>query len=665
MKRLYRQFLARLARKLGKVAAAAVLGAALLGPASAGAQQTAPLVKFKEDNKLEANGDARLCYEIRLPQAAYTQLKKNTPNTALFIRKMGLNNQNMVIQDAKGEWIDGDSTLRIEFTALGIARAVKGDAWEVPLSDGIDTELLAVSEGTAILTQACVMPGIGLATNNIRVKLPAGATEVRALKSPGRLTYKLAAPAGEAGQAAADFDVEAKPQIMSSLAKAMSNRQFAALWTARTRFKNSGTAALKDYRVRFRIAEYAPTWSPWQGTPLVVPGQTVIDSYFPVFDMEKLGKLTGQTRVAMEVQYQYKKPGGQPVEESDTREMTLLSRNQVFYSSLKPEDCVDFADISELMPAVLASFVTHEDPVIQQAAGRIANWVGGANATGSDEEAIKYARAVYQFMAANIAYQTPPTGESEKVFQQHVKYGRDVLKNKAGTCIDLAILYGSLCQAVGLDPVLYAVPGHCFPAVKLPKSGRVLPVESTLIGHGGFEDAVKCATENQFKPIDEGRRPFTKVDVGAVQKLGALPMDLPNLGEDPLDKWGIKVPAAQPADARPGADAPRAAGPKAPEAAEPNFVGTWGCRFVVNGVQVAQVVRFTAEGRYEGASKLVGPRGTSVIEDSGTYSVDRKQLVLKSSVTGVTLVRPYRVNGDGVDIEMQEVGQTVTFRRTK
>jgi hypothetical protein len=663
MKRLFQQFVARVARKLGNLVAAAVCGIALLGPATADAQQTTPLVKFKENNKLEANGNARLCYEMRLPQAAYTQLKRNTPNTALFIRKMGLNNQNMVIEDVKGEWIDGESTLRIEFTALGIARAVKGDAWEVPLFDGIDTELLAVTDGTAILTQACVLPGLGLATSSIRVKLPDGAAEVKSLKSPSRLTYKLPAPACQAGQAAADFEVEAKPQIMSSLAKAMSNRHFAALWTARSKFKNSGTALLHDYRIRFRIAEYAPTWSPWHGTPVVVPGQTVIDSYFPVFDMEKLGKLTGQTRVAMELQYQYRRPGGQLVEESDTREITLLSRNQVFYSSLKPEDRVDWSDQTDLSPAVLASFVTHEDPVIQQAAGRIAKWVGGTNATGSDEEAIKYARAVYQFMSANIAYQTPPTGETEKQFHQHVKYGRDVLKNKAGTCIDLAILYGSLCQAVGLEPVLYHVPGHCFPAVKLPKSGRILPVESTLIGRASFEDANHNAMDNQMKPIEEGRKPFTKVDIDAVQKLGALPMDLPSVGEDPLDKWGVKVPTGQPNEVRPNANTPRPPAPKSPAAAEPNFVGTWTCRFVCNGVQVTHVVTCTEDGRYEGASKIVGPRGTSVVKDSGTYSVDKKRLILRSSVTGMTLMRPFRVNGDAVDIYMKEVGQTVTFHR--
>src|SRR5262249_9490574 len=118
------QLIARLAHKLGKVVAVALTGLALLGSATAQAQQSMATLKLKENNKLEANGNARIVYEIKLPQAAYTQLKKNTPNTALFIRKLGLTNQNMLIEDVKGEWLDGESTLRIEFTALGIARAV-------------------------------------------------------------------------------------------------------------------------------------------------------------------------------------------------------------------------------------------------------------------------------------------------------------------------------------------------------------------------------------------------------------------------------------------------------------------------------------------------------------------------------------------------------------
>jgi hypothetical protein len=102
------------------------------------------------------------------------------------------------------------------------------------------------------------MPKVGLTTSNIRIKLPEGATDVKALKSPSRLSYQLSMPSSETARVACEFDVEAKPQIMSGLAKAMSNRRFAALWTARSTFKNTGTAVLGDYRFRLtRVSQFS------------------------------------------------------------------------------------------------------------------------------------------------------------------------------------------------------------------------------------------------------------------------------------------------------------------------------------------------------------------------------------------------------------------------
>ena len=658
--------LTRLARRL---ALAALIG--LAAPAVAPAQ-SAPVLKLKENNKLSANGDCAFQYEVKLPVAAYTQLKRTTPNTAVMIRKLGLSDQSAAIEAVAGDWLDGESTLRISFTARGVARVGKADAWELPLMDGLDTDLVAVAEGTAVLTQAADLPGLGMATSTIKCRMPTGASDIKTLKSPARLSYKLpVAPGSTAGEAKAEFELESKDQVMTSLAKALSNKAFTALWTARSKFKNSGVASLKDYRVRFRVAEYAPTWSAWQGTPLVVAGQTVADSYFPIFEMEKIGKLTGQTRAAMEIQYQYRGPDGKLVEESETKELTLLSRNQVYYSSLKPADCVDWNDRMNLVGAVVSSFVTHEDTVIQQAAGRIAKWSGGANASGSDDDALKFMAAAYLFMGENIAYQTPPGGENNATFIQHVKYGRDVLKNKAGTCIDLAILYGSLCQAVGLEPVLYNIPGHCFPAVRLPVSGKVIAVESTMIGKQSFQDAVKHATEANMQKLRAGNLPYDEALVSKYHKAGAIPMDLPSVGEDPLEKWGIKMPNPLPAAApnRKPAPAPeRTPAPPgeerpSPQAADP-MLGTWVTKFTANGVQVGGAAIFKEDGGFEGAWVFTEAGGKRTVEDTGTWSVAGNKLTIKGDTTG-TVVRKFERRGDTIKIEIEEMGLIVTFARKK
>ena len=378
----------------------------------------------------------------------------------------------------------------------------------------------------------------------------------------------------------------------------------------------------------------------------------------------------------MEIQYQYRGPDGKLVEDSETKELTLLSRNQVYYSSLKPADCVDWNDRMNLVGAVVSSFVTHEDTVIQQAAGRIAKWSGGANASGSDEDAVKFMAAAYLFMGENIAYQTPPGGENNATFIQHVKYGRDVLKNKAGTCIDLAILYGSLCQAVGLEPVLYNIPGHCFPAVKLPVSGKVIALESTLIGRASFQDAVKKAMEGNMPKMQAGNLPFDEALVSKYHKAGAIPMDLPGVGEDPLEKWGIKMPnplAADPAPRRtpaPGSNPERNPAPTPPGEERPApqrvnpLVGTWTTKFLANGVGVGGVATFKEDGGFLGGWVFAEDGGSRTSEDTGTWSVKGNKLTIKGDTTG-TVVRKFELKGETIKMEIEEMGLIVTFTRSK
>lgn len=616
---LFSRTFRRIAKWTMTAIAAITLAAAV--PNTATAQQT--VVKVKETNKIESNGDAKFCYEIKLPAGPYTQLKRNTPNLAVLVRKLGLNGESWyAVEGIKGEWVDGDSTVKIEFTTRGVARMGKDQNWEVPIADATDTELVAVSDGVAVLTSAANIPGVGLATSTTRVTLPSGATNVKVLKSPERLAYKIPMPS-DGSEAKAEIECEAKPKVMTALAKSMSNKQFSALWTAKSAFKNTGSQTLRDYKVRFRIADYTSTWSPWASTPYVVPGQTVVDPYFPIMDMEKIGRLTGSTRAALEMQYQYKTADGKTVEDSETKEVSLLSRNHVFYTTMAARDSVDWADQDNLMPFILASMVTHEDPIIQQAAGWISNKSGGVGSALSDKEALKFMQAAFDFMCSNLAYQTSPFGADDDKFVQHVKFGRDVLRNRAGTCIDLAILYGSLCEAVGLDPVLFSVPGHCFPAVILPESGRLIPVESTML-KSKFEDAVNKGVE-QVKKMDAGQTPFTRVDIKKLHKQGVHPIDLPTLGADSLEKWGIKAPAQN----QVVVDTPRTntntnpnPNPQPQPAQVNNIVGVWGTVYAVNGVQIFQVCELTADGNFVVIAEANGQR----ITKNGTYTVTGNKL---------------------------------------
>ena len=620
----------RLWKQVAKVTVVGLAALTLTTVVTGTAKAQAPTLKLKETNKVEANGDAAFKYEIKLPTALYTMLKKNTPNTALLLRKLGLHQENwFLVDDIKGNWDDGASTVVIECKTRGAARMGKDQNWEIPLAEGSDLELVAVQDGVAILTSAAAVPGFGVATCTTRVALPAGAKDVKPLTNPARLAYKL--PASEAGgEPKAEFEAEAKPKVMSALAKPMSQKKFSALWTARSIFKNSGTQTLTDYRVRFKMTDFTNAWSPWSGTPKVVPGQTVVDPYFPIMDMEKIGKLTGNTRASVEVQYQYKTADGKLHEDSETKELQLMSRNEVFFTSMAAGESVDWSDMDNMSPFILPAFVTHEDPIIQQAVGWVTKAAGGINAAGSDEEALKFMAAVYEFMGANIAYQTPPWEGNGNKMVQHVKFGRDILRNRAGTCIDLAILYGSMCEAVGLEPVLFSIPGHCFPAVILPKSGRLIPVESTMIGKASFDDANKYAYEKHIKSINAGTLSSTKVEISKLHKEGVHPIDLPNLPGDSLEKWGVKaefakVKKAENNENRPNDNRLQPQQPPAQPAQKISIVGDWATSAMNNGVQIVQLIGFMDNGGFAMVAEAsTGQR----VAQKGTWELNGNKITL-------------------------------------
>ena len=98
-------------------------------------------------------------------------------------------------------------------------------------------------------------------------------------------------------------------------------------------------------------------------------------------------------------------------------------------------------------------------------------------------------RELYEILRANdFTYQHPPAlSDKQLSFDiqrvQNVKFPRDVIRDRSGTCIDLAILYASMVNAVGLEPHLALIPGHCFPVVRLP-GGQLVAVEATGLAGG-------------------------------------------------------------------------------------------------------------------------------------------------------------------------------------
>jgi len=503
-----------------------------------------PRIRFKQVCQLKPNGDVVLTNELTFSVQMYTNLKKQITNTAVLLRQLGMTGQAAELKDAKAHYDDARHTVRVTGRVLGGLKN-RGKEWLAEIAQPEQHELVDTDPDAITLLAVNQLDNGTLVIGSTRLEFPRGTEKIRFEPRRGGVLFEMPPPPSQAGgNVDVDMDIRVRRELMTCLYKVYGNPRFSQLWVAKAVFRNNGTARLRDFRVRFRIADYS-SWSPWKRARLVYPTQTVVEPFHPIVS-HAVRKLKSATPATLEVAWSYRTPDGQLVEESESRRLSILGLNEVVYSNLPGEEATSWFEIFNMTPLVCSTFVSHTDPIIQRYAGMAARLAGGAGASISNQNAMRFMRAVYDLMCYHqIKYQSPPW-MWRRGFRQHVKFGRDVLRNRAGTCIDLAILYASTCQAGGLEPILVVIPGHCFPVIKLPKGG-IQAVEATCASGTNdgrripFDHAAREGMKELAAAIKKGL--IYMVDIQKVRAMGVPTPELPDLPPRTLDDWGIKAPA--------------------------------------------------------------------------------------------------------------------------
>ena len=129
---------------------------------------------------------------------------------------------------------------------------------------------------------------------------------------------------------------------------------------------------------------------------------------------------------------------------------------------------------SDFVKESMASFITPNDDLVKELSNKAAKLMESKHSTSSfvgyqthdPEVVMRELDSLYlALQAEGIHYSNPPA--SFEITFQRVRMPRNVLSCKTATCLDFALLYASMCEAVGLNPLIVVMDGHAFNAVWL------------------------------------------------------------------------------------------------------------------------------------------------------------------------------------------------------
>ncbi len=190
------------------------------------------------------------------------------------------------------------------------------------------------------------------------------------------------------------------------------------------------------------------------------------------------------------------------------------------------------------MPETIACFVMPNSSCMSmmrsEASAILKSWDASPSLDGyqsEDRDTVKrQAAAVYAAMEKrNIIYVNPPANFESS--GQRVRTPEEVIANREGTCIDLAVTYASILESIGINPLVFIIKGHAFAGFWLVdnyqndivnldnaavtrhiRNRELLAVECTALVSGAgadFEEACRSAAGK----LEDAERFICSVDI--------------------------------------------------------------------------------------------------------------------------------------------------------
>jgi hypothetical protein len=191
----------------------------------------------------------------------------------------------------------------------------------------------------------------------------------------------------------------------------------------------------------------------------------------------------------------------------------------------------------------IASWITPHDSRVEEILHQAKEFMPGRrlpgyepekSAEGQEQMTYTEARAIYRALQeAGVSYvKSSMTLGGHQDTSERVRMPEVSLRDSSANCIDGVVMYASLFENLGMEPVVLLVPGHAYVGVRLsPKSSKYLYIETAITGRATFEESLAAAARGvaSYKAGDTLR-----VSVTEARLMGVFPMPAPALSA-PID----------------------------------------------------------------------------------------------------------------------------------
>ncbi len=204
---------------------------------------------------------------------------------------------------------------------------------------------------------------------------------------------------------------------------------------------------------------------------------------------EKILQLSDKTKIGITFDISFQNSANQPYSLKESSTLDVYGRNSL---------------LGGTYPYSYTAYVNPHQPIIRKFASQSTSGLAAGTDFGNQVEQDLAALWLFQSLKSyGIAYVN-----DVQTVGDYVQTPIETFERKNGDCEDLAILYASMLDSVGIEPVIVTIPGHVFSGYMNIQGSYVVPIETTapdfqsakILGLQEYQDNQKAGKLTAIRP---------------------------------------------------------------------------------------------------------------------------------------------------------------------